>query len=524
MSHRAPRRPLTLSLSPTRGEGTRLLTLVVVLASSVVHAAPQRWALALGENRGLEGDLPLKYAEADARHVLQVLQELGELDPSRATLVAGADAQKARAALTALEQRLAAEATTEDVLIVYLSAHADEGALHLDGTRLPLAELMTFLERAPVAVAVLVVDSCRSGALTRLKGLKAVEGRRVEAISGALEGRVIITSSGADEYSQESDLVQGSFFTHHLLGGLRGPADASGDGQVTLDEAYAWAYSRTVESTFATSGGVQQPQVRVDLRGAGALTLTTPVKSTSRLLLDAPEAGEWLIASLEPNGPVSLVRKPPGPTSIALRPGAYAVRLRTDDGYRERKVELASASVATVRGDEMASAELVRVASKGSAAEARLTAAVGGALMSGLLAGLPFAAGAEVRLQTPKLLPGALGVVLGFRVSQGAAFSQFELEGRAGWLWRWSLSRVTLGLGPELGFVVVIQDNLPDASRRIGVEPYVGAAAEGRIRIAGSLALTLGVGSGVLAVKKIISGTQPVFRAAGFVGLAFDVL
>ena len=67
--------------------------------------------------------------------------------------------------------------------------------------------------------------------------------------------------------------MQGSYFTHHLLGGLRGPADASGDGQVTLDEAYAWAFARTVESTFATSGGVQQPQVRVDLRGAGALVL-----------------------------------------------------------------------------------------------------------------------------------------------------------------------------------------------------------------------------------------------------------
>src|SRR6185436_9260857 len=209
---------------------------------------------------------------------------------------------------------------------------------------LPLSELMTFLERAPVGVAILVVDSCRSGALTRTKGLKAAAApRQVDVVAGALEGRVIITSSGADEYAQESDLVQGSFFTHHLLGGLRGPADASGDGQVTLDEAYAWAYARTIESTFATRGGVQQPQVHVDLRGAGALVLTQPVKSTSRLVLDAPEPGEWLIASLEPNGAVSLVKKPEGPTSVALPPGRYAVRLRTDDGYRERKVELTAA-------------------------------------------------------------------------------------------------------------------------------------------------------------------------------------
>jgi len=509
--------------SASAGAGTRLLALLLCGVAGVAHAAPARWALALGENRGLDEDPPLKYAEADARAVLQVLTDLGDLDPARALLVAGADANAARAALTTLEQRLAAEATAEDVLIVYLSAHADEGALHLAGTRLPIAELMTFLERAPVGVAVLVVDSCRSGAITRLKGLKPVEGRRVDVVGGALEGRVIITSSGADEYSQESDLVQGSFFTHHLLGGLRGPADASGDGQVTLDEGYAWAYARTVESTFATRGGVQQPQVRVDLRGAGALVLTTPVKSTSRLMLDASEPVEWLIASLEPNGPVSLVQKPQGPAAVALPPGRYAVRLRTDEGYRERKVQLASESTATVRGDEMAGGELVRVALKGPATEARLTASVGGAMTSGMLAGLPFAAGAEVRLTTPKLLPGALGVAVGFRLSQGPVFSQFEIEGRASWMWRWSPWRLTIGVGPELGFVVVLQDNLPDASRRIGVEPYLGGAVEARLKLAGPLALTLGFGAGGMAVKTITK-TAPVFRAAGFLGLAFDVL
>jgi hypothetical protein len=108
-----------------------------------------------------------------------------------------------------------------------------------------------------------------------------------------------------------------------------------------------------------------------------------------------------------------------------------------------------------------------------------------------------------VRLQTPKLLPGALGLAVGFRVSQGESFSQFELEGRAGWMWRWSPWRLQLGVGPELGLVLVIQDNLPDLSRRIGVAPYFGGAAEGRIRLAGALSLTLGAGAGALVVKKV---------------------
>lgn len=494
-----------------------------MLVAFAAHAEPHRWALALGENRGLADDAALSFAETDARQVLALLEDLGDVDPSRAALVAGADATRARAALTAFEARLAAEATAEDVLWVYLSAHADEGALHLAGTRLPLAELLTFLERAPVGVAVLVVDSCRSGALTRVKGLKPIEGRKVDVVAGALAGRVIITSSGADEYSQESDQVGGSFFTHHLLGGLRGPADASGDGQVTLEEAYAWAYARTVESTFATRGGVQQPRVKVELAGYGALVVTTPQKASSRLVLDAPESGEWLIASLEPNGPVSLVQKPAGPTSVALPPGRYAVRLRTDEGYRERKIDLAVASTVSVRAEQMQGGELVRVALKGPAAEARLQAAVGGAVTSPMLPGLNSAAGAEVRLTAPKLVPGTLNVALALRISGGDSYSQFELEGRLAWLWRWSVSRFALGVGPELGWVVVIQDNLPDDSHRIGVEPYFGGALEGRVRLTGPLSLTVGAGAGALAVKTVAS-TRAQFRGGGFLGLSFDVL
>lgn len=497
--------------------------LLPLLLAVAAHAEPRRWALALGENRGLEEDPALRYAESDARQVLAVLRDLGEVDPSRAVLVAGADANGARAALTALEQRLAAEATREDVLLVYLSSHADEGALHLNGTRLPLSELMTFMERAPVGVAVLVVDSCRSGALTRTKGLKGVEGRTVDVVHGALAGRVIITSSGADEYAQESDLVQGSFFTHHLLGGLRGPADSSGDGQVTLDEAYAWAYARTVESTFATRGGVQQPRVQVDLSGYGALVITSPVKSSSRLVLEAREAGEWLIASLEPNGAVSLVQKPAGPATVALPPGRYAVRMRVDDGYRERTVELGASSTVSVRSEDMSGGELIRVALKGPQAQARLTAAVGGAMTTGMLAGLAYSAGAEVRLQTVKLLPGVVGLALGFRISGGDSFSQFELEGRVGWMWRWSVARFTFGAGPELGLTLVLQDNLPDNSQRRGVEPYFGVSAQGAVKLLGALSLTVGAGAGALVVKKD-SGTSAQFRGAGFVGLSFDVM
>ncbi|MBL8954638.1 MAG: hypothetical protein JNK82_27925, partial [Myxococcaceae bacterium] len=215
-------------------------------------------------------------------------------------------------------------------------------------------------------------------------------------------------------------------------------------------------------------------------------------------------------------------QKPAGPATVALPPGRYAVRMRTDDGYRERTVEVAADTTASVHADDMADGELIRVAVKGSA-DAWLNASVGGALTSGMLASLSYGAGAEARLQLPKLLPGVLGLAVGFRVSDGQVFSQYEVEARLGWLWRWSPWRLSFGIGPEVGFVVVVQNDLPDRSRRIGLEPYFGAAGEARLRLAGPLSLVLGVGGGALVVKTI-SRTSAVPRAAGFLGLAFDVL
>lgn len=494
-------------------------SLLLLLLAAPAWAEAHRWALAVGENRGLPEDPPLRYATSDAQHMLQVLTEVGEVAPEHAVLLAGADAAAVREALHTLEQKVHAE----DVVLLYVSAHADDGALHLNGTRLPMAELMAALKRLPVDLALLIVDSCRSGTLMRMKGLKPVDApRQVEVVLGSLEGRVVITSSGPDEYSAESDLIQGSVFTHHLLGGLRGPADTSGDGNVTLEEAYAWASARTVESTFATRGGVQRPQAHVDLRGYGTLVLTSPAKSRSRLVLSAKEPGEWLIASLEPNGPVSVVQKGEGPAQVALPPGRYALRLRTDDGYRERQVLLAAAEERSVGTDEMTSGTLIRVALKGAEAEPRLVAALGGAMTSAWLAGLPYAIGGEVHASLSQLVPGVLALALAVRDSAGPPFSQVEVEGRIGWQARWRPWRLSLAVGPEVGAVLVLQRNLPDGSSRTGLEPYFGGALSARLKLFGPLWLELGGGAGALVVKKE-AGVSAAFRGQGFAGFAFDL-
>ena len=82
-----------------------------------------------------------------------------------------------------------------------------------------------------------VFDACRGGSWTRSKGLTAAPAIELKApFSLQSEGTVLFAASSGLESAHESDRLRGSFFTHHLVGGLLGAADISGDGVVTAPE------------------------------------------------------------------------------------------------------------------------------------------------------------------------------------------------------------------------------------------------------------------------------------------------
>ena len=119
-----------------------------------------------------------------------------------------------------------------------------------------------------------IFDACRSGVVNRTKGARKGPAFEIQA-AGAHDtrGLVLLTSSSADEDAQESDALAGSYFSHHLISGLRGSADRSADRRVTLSEAYEYAYARTVAETADTAAGAQHPTFSYDLKGNGNLVL-----------------------------------------------------------------------------------------------------------------------------------------------------------------------------------------------------------------------------------------------------------
>jgi hypothetical protein len=503
---------------------TRLPVCLLALALTLLPGAAEarRWAVLVGNNQGDVDDAPLRFAESDARRMGAVLSEVGGVKPADEALLLGASAGEVVARLRALEQQLSAEAKPEDQLVVYFSGHADEGELHLGGGRLPLAELNAYAQRVPVGVAVLIIDSCRSGSVTRLKGLKPLGATAVSVELPEVRGRVVLGSSGPDELAQESDAVGGSFFTHHLLAALRGLADASRDGVVTLEEAYAYAYAHTVESTFATQGGVQHPSFHVDLRGEGDLALTTPGQARGRIRLELADAAEVLVVRRPGDELLGEFVKPAGPAALAVPPGDYAVRVRRGAQAAEWVTTVPEGGEAVLRDADFA--PQARATARGPSTGVRV--GVGGAFGSGLTRDMPAGPGFGIDVELDR--PGATfalrhlfaDLVARSSVHGGAVdYREQTLDLRAGAAWVDRLGPLRVRLGPALGAAVVRQDHLPQAESRATLAPELGGAAALDVGLYGPVSAFAGGFAGG-ALVDTTSGAGVRVRADGELGLA----
>ena len=309
------------------------MTVLVALAALASLAAPveRRFALVVGDSQGGAGTRPLRYAERDARRIHAILTRLGGVREEDARLLTGADAGALRTAFAELSDkaRKAKAAGDPTVFILYYSGHAKDGELRLGDSRLPLDELRTALRDAPADVRIGLLDSCQSGAITRNKGARAAPAFEV-AHGTTPHGLVLIASSSADEESQESDEINASFFTHYLASGLLGDADTSGDGKVTLAEAYTYAYARTVGGTAGSRAGSQHPVYLYDLGGAGDVVLTELAPARGGLVFPAGDEGVYVVLDPSRRAVAEVAKGSGGARRLALAPGNYLIKKRLE--------------------------------------------------------------------------------------------------------------------------------------------------------------------------------------------------
>jgi hypothetical protein len=291
----------------------------------------RRFALVVGANRGAADRVPLRYAVADAERFAELVGRMGGVQAEDSLLLRDPTREALLEALAVTSARTgSARAETQRVeVILYFSGHADDQGLMLGRELLPYRELRDAVHAIRADVGITILDACASGAITRLKG-----GRTHPAFlsdgSNEVQGYAFLTSSSENEAAQESERLRGSFFTHALLTGLRGAADVSDDGKVTLNEAYQFAFQETLVQTTTTQAGAQHPAYDIRMAGRGDVVMTDVRQTSSSLILGEDYDGRFLVL----NGQRHLVAelyKPYGRrVELGLEPGDYEVYFEQD--------------------------------------------------------------------------------------------------------------------------------------------------------------------------------------------------
>lgn len=212
----------------------------------------------------------LKAGKSDSARIFQVLVDpaLGASDPASARLVPDCPDRDTfnRELLKVLD-----EWNSGDQLLLYFSGHGEEskGLYHLcfgaeKKSRFPFRNVLTELFSAGVSRAILILDSCQSGAALR-KGEKSSPQPLVISADEIPKGLAIIASCRANENSHEKDDQTQSVFTelfcNAITSGLSG--SPTPDGKISIADLVGWV-NKTLKSDPKLAGFSQTSTYGID--------------------------------------------------------------------------------------------------------------------------------------------------------------------------------------------------------------------------------------------------------------------
>ncbi len=484
-----------------------LLSAAPLLASMLAALPAPRVALLVGNDLGSADEAPLRHTSSDAERVAAVLGELGGFASGDVYVVKNKTAAEILDAVDALAKRPPAA-----VFVFYYSGHADASALHPAGTLLPLDLLLHRLRGVSADLRIGVLDACQSGAAPRAKGSYPAAPFTVRLDEQGSAGDILISSSAVDEQSFESE--HGGIFTLHLAAGLRGAADGNGDGQVTLSEAYEYAYAQTLRSTLAASTGPQHARFRYELSGRRDPVLTELARG-ALLTLEPKSEGEYVLFDARERSVIAEVPAHPGEARrIALVPGGYVVQQRGLKNLRVARIQLASGDDRVLSEHQMQEVPLLRLARKGSLGERRVTVS-GGQYASGLGSSGLFVGTLGVEYEGAEWVRGVdVAFSAGDERHEGLTTRDVFLQASGELLYSFRVGLAALRLGPATGLAYLRQ-----ATTSRGALDTMGVTLGGRLRADVDVARNVGVYAScdgrALAVRMAGSPSRPGFKVGG---------
>jgi hypothetical protein len=447
------------------------VALIVAMLCAVASAETRRVAVVVGNNAGNQDETPLRYAELDAGKLARVLVELGGVPAADLFLLEGKDLAALQDTLSRAKAKIAGYRAHLDrvVVIFYFSGHSDGIALELGHDRYAFSALRDWLKATGADVRLAVLDSCKSGALLAAKGGTpgpAFHIRLTDELSST--GEALLTSSAADESALESREIGGSFFTHHLVSGLRGAADSSGDGRVTLTEAYQYAYKHTIATSGATLAGPQHPAYDYRLSGEGELILTELARPSAAFTL--PDGFDRALVIDVGHDQVIAELGRGDPTRIAVVPGRYAVRAWKAGRTFEGRLAVAANEQHAVRWDELGATTLSVSTAKGDEPVLRSIAFdVGGGARAGIASELTALESVRVGVRW-----SALSLAVDVASRRDGALRETDALVFAGYRFGVASGGLRASIGLEVGGGVIVQSIGGRSTSGVGAAGPIG--------------------------------------------------
>ena len=240
-------------------------------------------AVIVGVNRYADPRIrDLSYARADAEELAAILCDpgLGGFLEENVTLLVDEDATR-RSIVSAVGTHLSRSASPDDLVCVFFAGHGatdpDPSRQSLDGlakyllphdadlddlfsSAVPMQDVERFFSRIAARQIIFFLDACYSGGADTFATRSVLTPDFLHRLAEGGEGRLVMTSCRPNEVSLEDARFGGGhgLYSHYLLKGLRGEADAGGDGLVTLDELYDYLH-KNVSAHARRVGGSMSP-------------------------------------------------------------------------------------------------------------------------------------------------------------------------------------------------------------------------------------------------------------------------
>ena len=234
------------------------------------------WAVVVGAAR--YNHMPtLTYTDDDAYQFYAFLRSVeGGALPDEQVRILIDDNATHRNILMAMRE-VYQRADENDVVLFYFSGHGLPGAflpVDYDGVenRLEHYQLRDALLSSRSRHKLVIADACHSGSLAGRQALASKGGGGAEAaltafyqgLNDARASTALLLSSKGEEISLEDRGLRSGIFSHFLIEGMKGKADADGNQLVTIQELFGYVHGEVRRYT----GNIQTPTLTGDYDGA----------------------------------------------------------------------------------------------------------------------------------------------------------------------------------------------------------------------------------------------------------------